>query len=93
VPREKVNGTGASPRPRVQFVRESCEGDTGHDLPTRKNFEGPLCALLDNLGPSAESGRDTFMGEAGTEDINQFVDWFLDDGWEGFVDLKRPERV
>jgi hypothetical protein len=72
---------------------EGAQGDTGHGLPTRENFEGPLCALPDNLGSSAESGRDGFMGEAGTEDINQFVSGFLDDGWEGFVDFECPERV
>jgi hypothetical protein len=71
---------------------EAAQGDTGLALPTRKDFEGPLCALSNNLGYSAESGHEVFMGDAGTEGIEQFVDVFLDGSWEGFVDFEYPER-
>jgi hypothetical protein len=71
---------------------EAARCDTGLTLPTREDFEGHL-ALSNNLGTSTESGRETFMGEAGTEGVEQFVDEFLNGGWEGFVDFECSERV
>lgn len=81
--------------PKYSLAVEAAQDrdDTGLGLPTRKDFEGPLCALPNNLSSSAESEHDIFMGEAGAEDINKVVDRFLDDGREGFVDFECPERV
>jgi hypothetical protein len=67
---------------------EGARSDTGLAPPTREDFEGPLSALPNK---SAEPGRD--VGEVGTEEIGQFVDDFLNDNWEGFIDFDGAEKV
>lgn len=67
---------------------EGARSDTGLAPPTREDFEGPLSALPNN---SAEPGRD--VGEVGTEEIEQFVDDFLNDSWKGFIDFDGAEKV
>jgi hypothetical protein len=64
---------------------DAARSDTGLTLPTREDFD---LSLPNNMGSSTESGREIFMGEAETEGIEQFVDGFLDGGWEGFVNFE-----
>lgn len=69
---------------------EAARSEEGLTLPTREDFD---LSLLDNMGSSAESGRDLYTGEAWTGGVEQFADGFLDSYWEGFVDFECPERV
>ena len=74
----------------------AARSETQLALPTREDFEGFFSALPNHPSPSAESGREVFMGEAGAEGFVQTVDdfnEFLSGGWEKYVDFEGPERV
>ena len=72
---------------------EAARNETCLALPTREDFEGSLSALPNHPSPSAESGLEAFIGDAGAEGFEQIDNEFRSGGWEKFVNFEGTERV